>query len=374
MINRREWIQQSLLASATMLLTGAPIAQGCASERPEQLDKGKDDLLLLNWNENPYGPSDSAVKAVNQAMKFANRYPDEQSNAMKERLSKLYGLQAGNFLLTAGSTEILSLLGQHVGLQKGEIVTPYPTFPTALRFGEQAGATIKRVKLDANERIDLDATLEAISSKTKMVFICNPNNPTGTELPSKDLKAFCKKVPENVLIAVDEAYMEYSNAGVEGTMIGLVRKLPNLVVCRTFSKAYGLAGLRMGYAVSNAANIQALSRRHLGFELSTGWPPLVAAGATMDDQAFLDMCVKKNAEGKQIVYDAFDEWGVKYVPSSTNFIYTRHEHFERNVVAYLEARGILITKWPDMTDHIRISIGKPDDMRTFVRVVKDFLV
>ena len=101
---------------------------------------------------------------------------------------------------------------------------------------------------------------------------------------------------------------------------------------------------------------------------------MVAASATMDDQSFIDMCVKKNNEGKQIVYDAFDDWGVKYCPSSTNFIYARHEHFEKNVVDYLEARGILITKWPDMTDHIRISISKPDHMRTFVEVVKDFLV
>lgn len=373
-INRREWLQQSLLASGTLLLAGAPIAQGCASERQDNPDIQEGDVLLLNWNENPYGPSESAVKAVNDAMRYANRYPDEASEELKNKLAAQFGLKKGNVFLTAGSTEVLSLLGQHVGLQQGEIVTPYPTFPTALRFGERSGATIKKVSLDKDERLELDATLKAISSNTRMVFICNPNNPTGTEVATNDLKAFCRQVPDDVLICVDEAYIEYSNAGLSGSMVGLVNELPNLVVVRTFSKTYGLAGLRLGYAISQASNIEALSRRHIGFELSTGWPALVAASATMDDQSFIDMCVKKNNEGKQIVYDAFDDWGVKYCPSSTNFIYARHEHFEKNVVDYLEARGILITKWPDMTDHIRISISKPDHMRTFVEVVKDFLV
>ena len=372
-INRRDWLKQSILASATMLVAGPHVAQGCASERPKEL-REKDDLVLLNWNENPYGPSDTAVQEVNDAMKYANRYPDEVVNELKQKLADKNGLKPANFLLTAGSTEVLSLLGQHVGLNKGEIVSPYPTFPTALRFGERAGATIKRVSLDENDRVDLDKVLEAISEKTSMVFICNPNNPTGTELPTEDLRSFCRKVPENVLIAMDEAYVEYSNAGMKGSMVGLVNELPNLIIVRTFSKAYGLAGLRMGYAVSNVRNIQALRDRHLGSEIATGWPPLVAASASLDDPEFINKCVAKNAEGKQIVYDAYDEWGVKYNPSSTNFIYARDDRFEKDLVAKMRDKGILITKWPDMTNHIRVSIGKPEHMRLYVETVRQFLV
>ena len=196
-INRRDWIRQSLLASATMLVAGPHVAQGCASERPTEL-REKDDLILLNWNENPYGPSEAAIKAVNDAMKYANRYPDEVANELKQKLAEKNGLMPENFLLTAGSTEVLSLLGQHVALKKGEILTPYPTFPTALRFGERTGATIKKVDLDDQDRIDLEKTLDAISSKTTMVFICNPNNPTGTEVKTEDLKSFCKRVPERM--------------------------------------------------------------------------------------------------------------------------------------------------------------------------------
>ncbi|MEP1602169.1 pyridoxal phosphate-dependent aminotransferase [Ekhidna sp.] len=372
-INRRQWIQQSLLASATVLLAGAPVAQGCASERPRELGD-KDDLILLNWNENPYGPSETAIKAVNDAMKYANRYPDEVANELKEKLAKKNNLRTKNFLLTAGSTEVLSLLGQHVALQKGEILTPFPTFPTALRFGERTGATVRKVDLDADDRIDLAKVLAAISDKTTMVFICNPNNPTGTEVATEDLRNFCRQVPENVLICVDEAYVEYSNAGLKGSMIGLVDELPNLVICRTFSKAYGLAGLRMGYAVSHKRNIDALSQRHLGAEISTGWPPLVAASASMDDPEFINSCVAKNTEGKRILYEAYDAWGVKYHASSTNFVYARDDRFEGNLVAKMKERGFLITKWPSMTDHIRVSIGKPEHMRLYVDSVKELLV
>ncbi|MEQ9405308.1 MAG: aminotransferase class I/II-fold pyridoxal phosphate-dependent enzyme [Cyclobacteriaceae bacterium] len=370
-INRREWLQQSLLASAALLVAGSTGVFGCASGVRRQVEG---EPLQLNWNENPYGPSEAAAKAVNEMMKYANRYPDEHVVKIKNKLAERYNLKPSNFLLTAGSTEVLSLLGQHVGLKNGEILTGYPTFPTMLMFGEQSGADVKKVDLDENDRFDLGALHNAITSKTTLVFICNPNNPTGTELPTEDLKSFCRSVPENVLICLDEAYIEYSKAGLNGSMIGLVDELPNLVICRTFSKAYGLAGLRMGYAVSNAANINALRNRHLGFEMATGWPPLVAAEASLDDPEFIKMCVAKNEEGRQIVYKAFDSWDVKYNRTSTNFIYTRHDRFDKQVVSKMKKRGILITKWPDMYNHIRISIGKPDEMRTFVEVAEDFLV
>ncbi len=373
-IDRRTWMKQSLLASATVLLAGAPIAKGCASERRSSELPLSEDLLLLNWNENPYGPPASAVKAVNDCMEKANRYPDELIKSLKEKIAGINGLKSENVLLTSGSTEVLSLLGQHAGLQKGEIVTPYPTFPTALEFGERFGAKIQKVPLGDNDRIDFDQTIDNISSKTSLVFICNPNNPTGTEVKTEDLKSFCRQVPEDVLVCIDEAYIEYSNAGLAGSMVSLISELPNLLVVRTFSKAYGLAGLRLGYVMSNAANISALSRRHLGFEVSTGWPPLAAAEAALDDKNFLNSCLTKNQEGREIVYRAFDEWGVAYNPSSTNFIYAKQEHFEKHVVAYLEAVGILITKWPDMYDHIRISIGKPADMLRFVEAIDDFRV
>ena len=370
-INRRQWIQQSMLASAALLTAGSASAYGCA---PRFRNKMEDGTIHLNWNENPYGPSKAATEAVTNSMKFANRYPDEHIVKVKEQLSRIHSVKPENILLTAGSTEVLSVLGQHIGLKKGEILTPYPSFPTLLQFGITSGANVEKVDLEGGYKIDLGKLLNAITDKTSLVFICNPNNPTGTELETEELKNFCRSVPENVLICIDEAYIEYSKTGPSGSMNVLTKELPNLVVCRTFSKAHGLAGLRMGYAISDKANITALRNRHLGFELSTGWPPLVAASASLDDPDFIKMVVKKNKEGRQIAYDAFDDWGVSYSPSSTNFIYVRHDRFDKEVVSKMEEKGILITKWPDMRDHIRVSIGKPNEMQSFVEVAKEFLI
>jgi histidinol-phosphate aminotransferase len=331
-------------------------------------------VVRLNWNENPFGPSPKAIKAVNDAVVNANRYPDAMISELKDLLARDYGLSPSNFLITAGSTEVLSLLGQHAGLMKGEILTPYPSFPTLLRFGETCGASIRKVQLDSEHKIDLQAVKAGITTKTKLIFICNPNNPTSTEVDKDELMAFCKSVPADVLICVDEAYIEYSKHGIEGSMAPLVRDLPNLIICRTFSKAYGIAGLRIGYAISNQENIAAIAIRHPGWELSAGVAPVSAALASYKDDEFLNKCIRKNEEGRQIVYNALDKWGIGYSKSSTNFIYIESARFSKDVVSGLRENNVLITKWPDMKEHIRISIGKPDEMKVFVDRVEQFII
>lgn len=370
-INRRRWIQQSLLASTAMLISNKGFSWDNDGLRQKQI---LDQILKLNWNENPYGPSEKAQKAMIKAISTGNRYPDSKVLELKNALASKFSLSAENVLLTAGSTEVLSLLGQHVGLIKGEILTAWPSFPTMLMFGEYCGASIKKVPLGKEERIDFNILKDSITSKTTLVFVCNPNNPTSTEVNSNDLRSFCKSVPENVLICVDEAYIEYSKNGEAGSMVSLVKELPNLIICRTFSKAYGLAGLRIGYAISSKSNIQELGRRHTGWELSAGTIPITGALTSLSDNDFLQNVISKNKEGRQIVYQAFDKWGVEYQDSSTNFIYAKSERFDKDLLAKLKAKNILITKWPDMTHHVRISISKPSDMSQFIDHVEAFLI
>jgi histidinol-phosphate aminotransferase len=370
-INRRQWLQKSLLASTAMLVAGP--AGALAHTQQPKANKVSNGLIQLNWNENPYGPSEKALKAVTQAIRTANRYPDAVVSELKKKMAGKYGLTADQILLTAGSTEVLSLLGQHVGLQKGEILTPWPSFPTMIQFGEACGAGIRKVPLHKKDQLDLNRLKDNISEKTSLIFVCNPNNPTSTEVAQNELRSFLREVPQNVLICVDEAYIEYSKKGAEGSVIDLVSELPNLIICRTFSKAYGLAGLRIGYAVSNSMNIDALRQRHIGWELSAGIAPLSGAMAALDDDAFLKKVIRKNEEGRQILYKAFKKWGVNYNASSTNFVYARSEKFKKNIVSGLAAQNILITKWPDMTHHIRISIGKPEEMRQFVEAAESYL-
>ena len=371
-INRRKWIQKNVLAASLLAL-------GCrtnfdAVEQPLLTTIDNNTPLPLHWNENPYGPSPKAIQAVNNVMTKANRYPDDMVAELTEILAIKYAVKTENVLLTNGSTEILGLVGHQVGAEKGEILMPFPSFPTMAMFGMGSGATVKKVPLDNNNCIDLDQTLAAITDKTKVVFICNPNNPTSTEVDNAALKAFCRAVPKEVLVFVDEAYIEYAKLGAASSMIPLVPELSNLMVCRTFSKAYGLAGLRLGYAISNKTNIDALNSRYVGVGFATGWPALVAAKATLADTDFLTNGIQQNQAGKAIVYQAFEKWGVPFSESSTNFIYAESKRFVPDVQTKLKAENILITKWSDMTNHIRISISEPKHMRQFVEVVEQFLV
>ncbi|MDH5475068.1 MAG: histidinol-phosphate aminotransferase family protein [Cyclobacteriaceae bacterium] len=371
-ISRRKWLQSSLLASSALLISGS--ANAALDLSKKQITQQNNELIKLNYNENPWGPSKKAREAVIKGLDISNRYPDDLVENLKKKIALKNQTDPRQVFISAGSTEILSLLGQHVGLMKGEILTAWPTFPTIISAGEIAGATTKKVLVDSNERIDLNKLNAEISDKTSLIFLCNPNNPTSTEVDTKALKAFCRAVPSNILLCVDEAYIEYSKNGLAGSMMSLVSELPNLVVIRTFSKAYGLAGLRIGYAISSMGNIEQLQMRHPGREIAAGVAPLSAAIATMEDPEFLRHCVSKNQEGKQIVYDAYQKWGVSHAKSSTSFIYTRHEHFDKDVVSKMKKDGVLITKWNDMKDHIRISIGKPSEMEAFVKKAEKYLV
>lgn len=373
-LNRRQWLQKSAFTASLLALGCRTNFEVNATNSPFQSGLINTSPLPLHWNENPFGPSTKAVEAVANVMAKANRYPDDMVSELKDILAKKYGVGNSQILLTNGSTEILGLVGQQIGFDKGELVIPFPSFPTIAMFAAGSGATIKKVPLTKDNRIDLDQTLAAISEKTKVVFICNPNNPTSTEVNNEALKAFCRAVPKNVLVFVDEAYIEYSQLGTAGSMIPLVNELPNLMICRTFSKAYGMAGLRLGYAIAGKPHIDQLKRQYVGAEFSTGWPALVAAKATMEDADFMTAGIQKNQEGKDIVYQAFDKWGVGYSPSSTNFLYVESKHFIPDVRAQLKAKNILITKWPDMVNHIRVSISEPGHMRQFVEVVEEFLV
>lgn len=358
-INRREWIQRSLLASTALLLPKISIGESAIAQ------EFGTELLRLHWNENPFGPPQSVVDKVKEAASSCNLYWDEKLDNLKDDLAKTHSLMRKNYFITSGSTEILALLGQHVGLQKGEILTPWPSFPTMMIFGERCGATIKRVELSDNT-IDLNKLKEGISGKTKLIFICNPNNPTSTEIGKAELESFIRAVPEHILIAIDEAYIEFSKQGTIGSMVHLVNQHSNLIICRTFSKAYGLAGFRLGYAISAQPNILELERRYPALGMAPGLLPTVAGITAFQDQEFIREVVKETNLGKSKVYAAFDNWGVQYHKSSTNFIYARDERFVSNFRARLKDSNILITKWPTMKDHIRISIGKPEWMDRFV--------
>ncbi len=370
-MNRRNWLKKS--AGGTMTLAfSSYIPHVLYNERYKI--PGEDSYLRLHWNENPYGASPMALDAVRKILPTANHYPDDKIEELTSALSENFGLSDDEVMITAGSTEILSLLGQKVGLENKDVLMSQQSFPTLAIFAERCNAKIKTIPTSSDERIDLDGILDGIDGRTGLIFICNPNNPTSTDLKKEDLVSFINSVPDNITICVDEAYIQYSRSGEKGSLVALLADHKNLLICRTFSKAYGLAGMRIGFALGSKELINQLKMHHLGFGMANSRIAVTAALASLQDDAHLDMVVQKNEKGRQIVYDAFNRWDVHYATSATNFIYARSDRFVSEVRERLQKDKILITKWPSMTEHIRISIGKPEWMEKFVFVLKKYVI
>lgn len=367
--SRRRWLQNTLLGG-TALVAGSNL-KFYLPEYPRVIGS---DILQLNWNENPYGPSALTLEAIRESSTQVNRYPDEKADFLKSALAQKHKLSKAHFLFTAGSTEVLSLLGQSIAALKGEIISPWPSFPTMLFYGERHGATIKKVALDEHDRLDLTVVRNAISENTKLVFLCNPNNPTSTEITLKEIESFCESIASNIIICVDEAYIEYSLQGAVNSAISLTEKFNNLLVCRTFSKAYGMAGLRFGYACAHPTLITELANLHTGLEMSNSIAVINAALTAINDDKHINYCVNQNKIGREILYQSLDKWNVSYRKSSTNFVYIEDRFFKDRLVERLQKENILITKWPDMKKHVRVSIGKPDEMTQFTKHLESHLI
>lgn len=370
--NRRRWLQTSLIGAASAAIPFHYKLNACRWEDPN-IDYRDDQYMRLNWNENPYGPPILAQEAIAKAAGSSNHYPDALIHQLKENLAAKYDLETSNFLITCGSTEVLCLMGMYAGLNDGEILTPWPSFPTILMYGARWGAGSKKVDLTKDYKIDLNQLKDGITPQTKVISICNPNNPTSTEVDRAELKSFCQSVSSDILICLDEAYIHFSKDGEKGSLVDLVKTQDNIVVVRTFSKAFGLAGLRLGYAISNAKNIEMLQSKHTGLDFSISSLSISAALAVLDDNDFINHCRTQNQKGRDTVFDAFDRWDVDYADSSTNFIYAESKRFDADVVSKLRGDHILITKWSNMTHHIRISIQTPNEMKTFVEKMGHYL-
>jgi histidinol-phosphate aminotransferase len=228
-----------------------------------------------------------------------------------------------------------------------------------------------KVPLDASFAHDLDA-LATASNGAQLLYLCNPNNPTGTMIDGEELRTFCGSISKDTMVFVDEAYIEFTNGGITSSVAELVASTSNLIVARTFSKIYGLAGLRVGYAYAHPEIIKQLKRYHIGFEINMPITSLYAALTAADDRAFLEHCKAQNNQAKEKLYQTFDEWGVSYVRSQTNFIYFKTEKFVPNIVKTLEKHRIMIRDYDDQPGFARVSIGTTEQMQHFSDTLKQF--
>jgi histidinol-phosphate aminotransferase len=329
--------------------------------------------IRLNSNENPYGPSESVRKAILDNLTEVNRYPWNAINSLKEEIAARENLTSDHVMITAGSTELLGLAGLAHGMQGGELVACHPTFDFLLVYAERLGCTWARTPLDKHFQYDLHALDNIVSTNTKLIFICNPNNPTGMEIPFPRLRSFCDAHASKYPVYVDEAYIELSPHGRKGSMAELVSQLPNLIIGRTFSKVHGLAGMRIGYALAHPDMIKKMSNLHTGRGMSISGLAAAAAMASLNDPEFEAFSRSKIIEGREKVSKAFDDWNVKYLPSATNFIFFQNDTFTMDPVEAMEKENILLRKYDYVPGWSRVSIGTTEEVNSFLEAIGKYV-
>ncbi|MDB5729001.1 MAG: histidinol-phosphate transaminase [Noviherbaspirillum sp.] len=349
---------------------GKPISEVA---REFGLDEAK--IIKLASNENPLGMAESAKKAMLDAVADIGRYPDANGFELKQAITEKYGVPQDWVTLGNGSNDILELAAHALVQPQQSVVFAQYSFAVYALATQGVGARAIEVPAK-NFGHDLDAMRKAIDADTRLVFIANPNNPTGTFVRGEELEAFMQAVPPQVVVVLDEAYNEYLAPELQYESIAWVKKYPNLLVSRTMSKAYGLAGLRVGFAIAQPAVTDLLNRIRQPFNVNS--LAQAAAIAALKDRAFLERSAKLNAEGYRQLTHAFDAMGLEYVPSHGNFVLVRVGNDDgagaRVNLALLKA-GIIVRPVGNygLPQWLRITIGLPEENTAFIDALKKTL-
>jgi len=336
---------------------------------------GIDNIIKLASNENPLGPSPLAMQAIEQEMSELALYPDGNGFELKKALAKKHGVEMDCITLGNGSNDVLVLLAEaYLTPKHNAIYSQYSfaVYPIAIQAVGAEHQMIPATPWDADQPLgcDLPAMLAAINEQTRMIFVANPNNPTGSFLNKSDLYDFIKQVPADVIVVLDEAYLEYSSAAerVDGTE--WLKEFENLVITRTFSKAYGLAGFRVGYCLSNADIANVLNRIRQPFNVNS--LALAAATAALEDDAFLKQSMEVNALGMKMLEAVCDELGLRYVPSKGNFLLIDFAQDAMPIYQQMLELGVITRPVANygLPNCLRITIGTEAEMQRLVQVMK----
>jgi len=371
-IDRRQWLRGASLASMATLVGGlAPVgAKNLVSPSFPARPFPVDGPIRLSSNENPFGPSPKVRQAIQDAFHIACRYPSASRDGLLAKIAAKEGVSPEHIVITSGSTEGLKVTGLTYGVDSGEIIAADPTFKALTSYAEQFGAHIHRVPVDKNLQHDLDAMEQRISNRTTLLFMCNPNNPTGALLPANDYMSFCKRVSKRTLVFSDEAYCDFITEPDYPSMTTLVKQGYNVIVSKTFSKVYGLAGLRIGYLVARPDIAARLIQNRIAF---TNVLALAAATTAIEEKEFYDFSLKKTMEAKATIYTTLDEIGLEYIPSHGNFVFFKTGQDIQKVNAGMKKRGVLVGRpFPPLNDWCRISTGTLEETQRFNEALKDY--
>lgn len=350
-------------AAPEHILKLIPYMPGKPVEEVER-ELGLRNTVKLASNENPLGPSRSALEAVAGAMSGINRYPDGGGYYLTKALSERYALSPDQILLGNGSNEILDMIVRTFYRPGMNIVTSEKTFVVYPMAIQAVGGECRTAPMQG-ETYDLDAMAGLVDDQTLCVFIANPNNPTGTVIHRDRFERFLERIPDSVLVALDEAYFEYVEDPSSPDGLAYLKKGRNLVVLRTFSKAYALAGLRIGYAMAAPEIIDSMNRVREPF--NTNSLAQAAALAALEDKEHIQESLRINGEGKAFLYAEFDRIGLSYTPTEANFIWVQTVGDAREIYEALLQEGVIVRP---MGEHsLRMTIGLPEENRRLVRAL-----
>ncbi|MBK5278424.1 MAG: aminotransferase class I/II-fold pyridoxal phosphate-dependent enzyme [Bacteroidia bacterium] len=372
-LNRRDWFKSTLAITAGLTLTSSLTERLMAAPMSEAervffgLGSKSNQKVRLNSNENPYGPSDKARKAVIDVLSRGNRYAFTEMVELQKQIAEKEGVDPDHILIGAGSGELLCQTGIAYGLEGGRVLSAYPTFPLLMNYAQQMKATWDKVDLNEKLEHNYEALASAIKSDTRLVFSCNPNNPTGTVVSDSIVKSFCEEASKKTLVYADEAYLEFLEPAQQKSMVPLVQNNPNLIVSKTFSKIYGLAGLRIGYIVGHPDTLKKVAQ--YGDTISASQTAIAAAKASLGDEDFMKLTRVKNAVARKVLTDYLDQKKIMTGTSVTNVLLFPAPKDGKTILTQLEEKGYLIRIWDyQQKEWCRVSIGTQEEMKGFVKV------
>jgi histidinol-phosphate aminotransferase len=343
-----------------------------ATEPPTVPAPTKAGMVRLSANENPYGPSAKAHEAMKNAHPMCNRYPDEANDVLIDKIAKINNISRDQIALGDGSGEILKICAEtFTGPDKGKLVAPDPTFEAILEYSKACGAEVLKVPLTSDFHHDLEKM--GASAQKGLIYVCNPNNPTASITPKNDLRDFIARTSPETMILVDEAYFHYADSPDYESVIPLVKDHPTLLVARTFSKVYGIAGLRCGYCVAQPETIKRM-KPFVMFD-SVNVMALAAASASLDDEAQVTNGKKMNDEARKFTLTELEKLGYKSIPSQANFIMFDCKKPVVPIIKAMKDKNVVVGRlFPAYPHHMRLTIGKQSEMESFVSAFKQVMV
>ncbi|HEY6483274.1 MAG TPA: histidinol-phosphate transaminase [Steroidobacteraceae bacterium] len=370
-LSRRE-----LLSASAAVLAGsrAAISVAAATElhpgaRAEAAGQAGAPMILC-WNENPYGPSPAARAAIAASIAGACRYPDDEVPQLVDMLARKEGVSSDRVVTGTGSGELLRALGWLNGRDRGEIIAAEPTYLELPDYAHHTGATLKFVAVDKQLRHDLPAMQAAVSNRTRAVYLCNPNNPTGTALGAKAIESFVHGMPDHVTTIIDEAYLDFADAPDVRTATGLIDTGKRVVVLRTFSKIHGMAGVRCGYAIARPEIIAEIAAARM---TTPNIFAMRAARASLGDHSFLADCRSRILASRKRITSGLEQLGLAYAHPQGNFVFFDTGAPLARFTAFMKERNILVGRhFPPYDSWCRITIGTEPQVDAFLRGLQAF--